>query len=115
MDLPNQTVSELQMCLALTGVSVLLLPFFLAASLIKVGNFANDGTKLGRADGTTGLEPAGKSSQRNSNSLACLWRHGGPTAPFVHIISAFCLLVANLILQARLIQADYLPRGKTKF
>lgn len=41
-----------------------------------------------------------------------LWTHGGPTSSFVHIITALCLLVPRLLLEARLIENGNLQRGK---
>uniref|UniRef100_A0A336LJ13 CSON011319 protein n=1 Tax=Culicoides sonorensis TaxID=179676 RepID=A0A336LJ13_CULSO len=48
MDVPTL---ELDIQLILCGVVVLFLPLFLASSLFKVGNFANDGFKLGNGGG----------------------------------------------------------------
>lgn len=42
-----------------------------------------------------------------------LWRHGGPTAAFVHLCTAMCFLLPSLLMEARLIHAGFLPKGKT--
>lgn len=70
---------------------------------LQVGNFANDGVKLGRCSTMEGLPGGSKCS---------LWRHGGPTAAFVHLVVAFSLLVPKLVMEARLIEAGYLPQGE---
>jgi hypothetical protein len=48
---------ELHACLALAGAGVLLLPIFLAAAFLKLGNLANDGIKLGRHLSTCSRDP----------------------------------------------------------
>lgn len=40
-----------------------------------------------------------------------LWRHGGPTAAFVHLCTAMCFLLPSLLMEARLIHAEFLPKG----
>lgn len=40
--------NELYVCLALLGTGLVLLPVFLSAAFLKLGNLANDGIKLGR-------------------------------------------------------------------
>lgn len=58
----------------------------------------------------------GKSFQQSDNhdfsGLANnLWRHGGPTAAFVHLCTAMCFLLPSLLMEARLIHAGFLPKG----
>ncbi|XP_068897552.1 protein tincar isoform X2 [Tenebrio molitor] len=99
---------ELNCSLGLTGAAILLLPVFLVATLFKIGNLANDGFKLGRQLSTCSREPA---SEILTNHGSCrLFRHGGPTAPFVHLVIAFCLLVPKLLMEARLIEAGFLSQ-----
>ncbi|KAF6217352.1 hypothetical protein GE061_001706 [Apolygus lucorum] len=101
--------TDLQACLILTGLAIVLLPFFFFSCLIKVGNLANDGFKLGRNLSACGVEPE-DSLAGGPGGCRSLWRHGGPTGPFLHLAISFCLLLPNLLMQARLIQADFLPR-----
>ncbi|CAB0013609.1 unnamed protein product, partial [Nesidiocoris tenuis] len=101
--------SDLEACLILTGLAIVLLPFFLFCCLVKVGNLANDGFKLGRNLSACGVEPE-QSLAEGPGGCRSLWRHGCPTGPFLHLVIAFCLLLPNLLIQARLIQADFLPR-----
>ncbi|KAG5889821.1 hypothetical protein JTB14_023147 [Gonioctena quinquepunctata] len=48
---------EMNCSLGLTGAAFLLLPFFISVAILKVGNLANDGYKLGRQMGTCSREP----------------------------------------------------------
>ncbi|XP_008198381.1 protein tincar isoform X2 [Tribolium castaneum] len=99
---------ELNCSLGLTGAAILLLPLFLVATLFKIGNLANDGFKLGRQLSTCSREPANEIL--TNNGTCRLFRHGGPTAPFVHLVIAFCLLVPKLLMEARLIEAGFLSQ-----
>jgi hypothetical protein len=102
---------ELHAYLVLNGVAVLLIPFFLAAALFKIGNLANDGFKLGRHLSTCGADPASSVMLGRSSVLRSLWQHGGPTAPFLHLVTSFCLLLPKLLVEARLIQTGFLHKG----
>nr|CAH7721512.1 unnamed protein product [Callosobruchus chinensis] len=102
---------ELNCSLGLTGAAFLLLPIFISVAVLKVGNLANDGYKLGRQMGTCSREPP----ELSKGGGGCgLFRYGGPTAPFVHIAIAFCLLIPKLLMEARLIQAGFLSHGESK-
>lgn len=41
-----------------------------------------------------------------------LWLHGVPTAPFLHLVAAFCLLLPRTLMDATLISAGFLPKGE---
>ncbi|XP_063704575.1 protein tincar [Culicoides brevitarsis] len=102
---------ELDIQLILCGVVVLCLPLFLASSLFKVGNFANDGFKLGNSEKSCSAQPDdGLEEEATGGTLRTLWTHGGPTSSFIHIMTALCLLVPRLLLESRLIQDGFLPR-----
>ncbi|KAJ8978441.1 hypothetical protein NQ317_017644 [Molorchus minor] len=97
---------ELNCSLGLTGAALLLLPMFLAVAILKVGNLANDGYKLGRQMGM-----CSKESPELLKSGGCgLFRYGGPTAPFIHIAISFCLLIPKLLMEAKLIEAGFLDQ-----
>lgn len=99
----------------LTVAAVVLLPFFLASALLRVGNLANDGVKLGQELATCSSEPVALVSASHCaapHPLRVLWLHGGPTAPFLHVAAALLLLLPRLCMEARLIQSGFLPRGK---
>ncbi|XP_012223044.1 protein tincar isoform X2 [Linepithema humile] len=104
--------NELYVCLALLGTGLVLLPVFLSAACLKLGNLANDGIKLGRHLSACSRDPPSALYINNSdNSLASnLWRHGGPTAAFVHLCTAMCFLLPSLLMEARLIHAGFLPK-----
>lgn len=75
---------------------------------IQIGNLANDGYKLGRQSSTCSREPQ---DIFGSGGGCGLFRYGGPTAPFIHIAMAFCLLIPKLLMEAKMIQAGFLPQG----
>lgn len=136
---------ELNAYLAFLGISVIALPFFLIAAVFKVGNLANDGFKLGRSLSTCTADPPsvllgedlfGRSSNKlasnkifhlttfsclcsgsseNQGVFRSLWQHGGPTAPFLHLTIALCLLIPKLMMEGRLIHSGFLSRGKWSF
>ncbi|XP_033332793.2 transmembrane protein tincar isoform X1 [Megalopta genalis] len=103
---------ELYACLVLAGTGVVLLPVLLGAAFLKLGNLANDGIKLGRHLSACSRDPPSSLLANNhDNSLANnLWRHGGPTAAFVHLCTAMCFLLPSLLMEARLIHAGFLPK-----
>ncbi|EGI65611.1 hypothetical protein G5I_05874 [Acromyrmex echinatior] len=103
---------ELYACLVLAGTGVVLLPVLLGAAFLKLGNLANDGIKLGRHLSACSRDPPSSLLTNNpDNSLVNnLWRHGGPTATFVHLCTAMCFLLPSLLMEARLIHAGFLPK-----
>ncbi|XP_050303784.1 protein tincar [Anthonomus grandis grandis] len=98
---------ELNCSLGLNGAVFLLLPIFFTVTILKVGNLANDGYKLGRQTSMCSREP---SDILGTGGSCGLFRYGGPTAPFIHIAIAFCLLIPKLLMEAKLIQAGVLPQ-----
>jgi len=101
------------MQLIFCGLTLLFLPLFLASALFKVGNLANDGIKLSARKGTCSSEqPVIFEDDGNSSTMRSLWMHGVPISVFIHIITALCLLLPHLLLEAKLIQNQHLPKGK---
>ncbi|KAH1005560.1 hypothetical protein HUJ04_006520 [Dendroctonus ponderosae] len=98
---------ELNCSLGLNGAVFLLLPIFFTVTILKIGNLANDGYKLGRQSSTCSREPQ---DIFGSGGGCGLFRYGGPTAPFIHIAMAFCLLIPKLLMEAKMIQAGFLPQ-----
>lgn len=81
----------------------------------QVGNLANDGIKLatGARERRCTLSPHdGLEEESRGGTLRALWTHGGPTAAFVHIVIALCLLLPRLLLEARIIENGLLPKGE---
>lgn len=80
----------------------------------QIGNLANDGHKLGRHMSVCSRDTPYVLREDGGGMVgSChLFRHGGPTAPFVHLVIAFCLLVPKLLMEARLIEGGFLTEGK---
>ena len=68
-------------------------------------------TKEGRTNRSDFLLPTRFSRCRSAGLANNLWRHGGPTAAFVHLCTAMCFLLPSLLMEARLIHAGFLPKG----
>ncbi|CAL4142068.1 unnamed protein product [Meganyctiphanes norvegica] len=105
----NLPLVELNAFVGLVGSSVVVLPFFLLTSILKVGNLANDGFKLGASLSTCSrdlppvLEPT-------HGLIRSLFLHGLPTAAFLHLVAAFCLLLPRTVMDATLIGHNMLPQ-----
>ncbi|GAB6031446.1 hypothetical protein CHUAL_009217 [Chamberlinius hualienensis] len=127
VDLPwppeSQPFMELNTYVTFVAVAVVLLPFFVICAVLKVKNWANDGYKLGELVKDRQLLFSGRNSRSNSNNqstnddrqiyksllslLVSMWRHNGPIAAFLHIISAFCLLFPKVLIQGKLIKHGF--------
>ncbi|XP_068152497.1 protein tincar isoform X1 [Drosophila tropicalis] len=108
-----EPVAELNLQIVLSGVVFILLPVFFTSAVFKVGNLANDGIKLatGAKERRCTLAPHdGLEEESHGGTLRALWTHGGPTAAFVHILIALCLLLPRLLLEARIIENGLLPK-----
>lgn len=103
-------VTELNMQLIFCGLTLLFLPLFLASALFKIGNLANDGVKLSARKSSS--DPPIFEDDGNNSTMKSLWMHGVPISVFIHIITALCLLLPHLLLEAKLIQNQHLPKGK---
>lgn len=57
----------------------------------------------------------GLEKEARGGTFKALWTHGGPTAAFIHILIALSLLLPRLLLEARIIQNGFLPRGEFFF
>ncbi|XP_017779242.1 PREDICTED: protein tincar-like, partial [Nicrophorus vespilloides] len=76
--------------------------------VFQIGNLANDGFKLGRQLSTCSRE---RPKDALGDDGGCgVYRNGGPTGAFLHIVIAFCLLLPKLLMEARLIEAGLLPQ-----
>lgn len=107
--------TELSMQLIFCALTLLFLPLFLVSALFKVGNLANDGVKLSARKTTCSSDPTSLfNDETNSSTMKALWMHGVPISVFIHIITALCLLLPHLLLEAKLIQNQILPKGMTK-
>ncbi|XP_053680361.1 protein tincar [Anopheles nili] len=111
----EKPTTELDIQIVFCGLVVLFLPLLLASALFRVGNLANDGMKL--ASGTklwhgpsASAGHDGLEEEAFEGTLRSLWIHGGPTSAFIHIITAICLLLPRLLLEAKVIENALLPR-----
>ncbi|XP_076035197.1 uncharacterized protein LOC143021508 [Oratosquilla oratoria] len=107
----QQPYVELNAYVGLVGASVVVLPFLLVAGIMKVGNLANDGYKLGTNLSTCTRDPP-PVLEATTGVIRNLWLHGVPTTPFLHLIAAFCLLMPRLIMDATLVSSGLLPRDE---
>jgi len=82
--------------------------------MFKIGNLANDSYKLGYHLSACPMDPPSLLAQ-SGGFVRNAWHHGGPTAPFIHIISAFCFLLPKIIIDAKLIDVGFLAKGKQDF
>lgn len=105
--------TELTMQLIFCGLTLLFLPLFFVSALFKVGNLANDGVKLSARKTTCSSDPTSLFNEdQNNSTMKALWMHGVPISVFIHIITALCLLLPHLLLEAKLIQNQVLPKGE---
>ncbi|XP_045189692.2 uncharacterized protein LOC123547018 isoform X2 [Mercenaria mercenaria] len=95
----GETPGELRAYIALIVLAVLFLPLFIFFSFLKVGNTANDGTKLGRDHAL----------DSNSNTLGAkikvehlrhFWEQFPPFSPLLQMRSAFLVLLPEMVLTA---------------
>lgn len=105
----QQPYLELNLYVGLVGAAVVLLPFFFISFMFKIGNLANDGYKLGYSLSTCSMDPPSVLA-RSDGFIRNAWHHGGPTAAFIHLVSAFCFLLPRIIIEAKLIQVGFLSR-----
>ncbi|KAL1461674.1 hypothetical protein WDU94_013546 [Cyamophila willieti] len=103
--------SELHAYIILTGTATVLLPFFLATTVFKIGNLANDGFKIGQSLSTCSFDPTSTVRLVSPSVCRAFWKHSGPTCVILHIIIALCLLLPKLMMEARLIQAGFLSKA----
>ncbi|XP_014669437.1 PREDICTED: uncharacterized protein LOC106810565 [Priapulus caudatus] len=92
--------AALHMYLALTVFAVVMLPCFVVAATLLVGNMANDGKTLGRNVSLLG-------DTRRSRA-SWLWRYTLPPSHVLHVLMAFCLLMAKLVMDGELVHHGFL-------
>lgn len=124
---------ELNAYVILTGIGVVILPFFVVATMMKIGNYPNDGRKLGKAKrsksgssndaskecvyenigGLTGPSACRASAvpKKRFRLWRLIWRHSIPTGALLHALAALCFLVPRILMEAQLISFGFLPKG----
>ncbi|XP_065077585.1 protein tincar [Ochlerotatus camptorhynchus] len=107
----EKPTTELDIQIVFCGLVVLFMPLLLVAALFRVGNLANDGIKLASGTRLCSSAPTdGLEEEAFEGTLRALWIHGGPTSAFIHIITAICLLLPRLLLEAKVIENGLLPK-----
>ena len=107
----KQPSLELNLFVGLVGAGVVLLPFYFISFMFKIGNLANDGYKLGFQLSACAMDPPSVLAQ-SSGFVRNAWHHGGPTAPFIHLVSSFCFIIPKIFIEAKLIEVGFLANGK---
>ena len=107
----KQPYLELNLFVGLVGAGVVLLPFYFISFMFKIGNLANDGYKLGFQLSACAMDPPSVLAQ-SSGFVRNAWHHGGPTAPFIHLVSSFCFIIPKIFIEAKLIEVGFLANGK---
>ena len=107
----KQPYLELNLFVGLVGAGVVLLPFYFISFMFTIGNLANDGYKLGFQLSACAMDPPSVLAQ-SSGFIRNAWHHGGPTAPFIHLVSAFCFIIPKVFMEAKLIEVGFLANGK---
>ena len=138
----RKPVSELYAYISFIVISIMCMPFFILTCICKVGNYANDGVRLGRDDvvrarGSCGSTPAGsaqdirgstgsvtdgtsavdtliKKPHSTNSRFMTYWRHCGPLCNSFHVLAAFALLLPNILLDARKIEHGFLKPGECR-
>lgn len=110
---------ELRLYLLLIFSAFALILLFIPTQIFKVGNRANDQDKLGiiktRRNGFRKMSASStpiKTLRQYVYKLRGISKHMGPVGATLHIISAFCLLLPLMFLQARAIENELLPTGE---
>ena len=124
----SPTYRELHVYVILTGAGVVLMPFFVVATMMKIGNQSNDGEKIGskKTPHSLALEeddciyancgdlPRGSRGRGGGGSLLrSFWRHTLPVGGLIHAVSAICFLLPRILMEAQLISHGLLPRGES--
>ena len=96
----DSTPGALRAYLALIILSILFLPLFVFTSVLKVGNCANDGTKLGRDHALDCSNTTTLASKIKRDWLKRLWEKFPPFSPVLHLLVAFLVLLPEVVLNA---------------
>ena len=126
-DRPN---AEIRLAVFLMACAVILIILFIPTQYFKVGNHANDQSKLGThtrrkksAEANQAAKPKDNPGSDGESTAEVVRfaihtakssrKHLGPIGATIHITSAFCLILPVVFLQARAIAAGFFPPGKS--
>ncbi|GFS08235.1 protein tincar [Elysia marginata] len=98
--------------LGLTILSLVLMPLFCFTCVLKVGNLANDGVKLGRDHALGCASDTTKDCSTRSRGLRRLWKIACPVSQTIHVIAAFLILLPETLLTAVEIKYGYKSTGE---
>ncbi|CAG2123445.1 unnamed protein product, partial [Medioppia subpectinata] len=102
--------SALNAYVVFIGSGVVMLPFFVVVAMMKVGNYSNDGHKLGNPRKSydtsvhniyQNIKTSAKEMRRKRrfHALKLIWRHCLPIAPFLHLLASICFLIPRVLME----------------
>lgn len=106
----GDTPVELRVYIACIVLALLVLPVFIFFSFLKVGNTANDGTKLGR-DHALDSNKNTLGNRIRKDRLRYIWENFPPFSPLLQLLSAFLVLLPEMILTAAEIKRGIMSSG----
>ncbi|XP_070540502.1 uncharacterized protein [Ptychodera flava] len=101
--------TELAVYIFLMVAATLSMVAFIPTQLLQTGNPPNDGVQLGKKKHEKKFD-MGYDSRKGPGNAERLLHHVGPIGATLHMISAFCLLLPILLLQAAEVKEEYLPK-----
>lgn len=115
---------QLNAYVVLTAIGVVIMPFFFVSTVVRIGNYSNDGIKLGsnkakrkEYEDSGDFENASDLGSQCSvkSILASWWKHSLPMMGLLHFASAACFLSAHCLMEAELIKHGFLNKGMCGF
>ena len=109
---------QLNAYVVLTAIGVIIMPFFFVSTVVRIGNYSNDGIKLGSNKAKRNeyenddLEANFESQCSIRSILASWWKHCPPMMGLLHFASAACFLSAHCLMEAELIKHGFLNKGR---
>lgn len=84
---------------------------------MKVGNYSNDGRKLGLFNINKCLRYLNQDDDNISKSgwLKIIWKHSLPIGAVLHLLMAICFLFPRLITESQLIRHGFINKCKIEF
>ena len=107
----GETPGELRTYIALIVLALLFLPLFIFFSFLKVGNTANDGTKLGR-DHALDSNSNTLGSKIKNERVRHFWEQSPPFSPLLQMLSALLVLLPEMVLTAAEVKHGIMASGR---
>lgn len=114
----DQPYLELNAYVGFLGAAIVLLPFFIATAVFRIGNYPNDGRKIRTVIPSSKMKNDHavyqniRTRSKEMKWTRVVWKHLGPTAAFLHIASAFCLLLPKIFIQAQLVRHGFVRKSE---